>query len=132
MCASQAKPSQAKCELGDCCSPEYTEDEELGRGGGGGDEEELYADTEAAEEEERPPALPPYRGTPPEPPPPRLPTRKEQPPVAANPDAEVKGSATGTCKGPSSVLLLKLGGMPCPAGDNVALGLSGQACVFET
>lgn len=71
--------------------PEYTEDEELGRGGGGGgDQEELYADTELAgeeEEEDRPPALPPYRGAPPEPPPPRLPARKEQP---ADPHAELE------------------------------------------
>lgn len=69
--------------------PEYTEDEELGRGGEGGDQEELYADTELAgeEEEERPPALPPYRGAPPEPPPPRLPARKEQP---ADPHAELE------------------------------------------
>lgn len=71
--------------------PEYTEDEELGRGGGG-DQEELYADTELAdgveeEEEERPPALPPYRGAPPEPPPPRLPARKEP---APDPHAELE------------------------------------------
>lgn len=108
----------------DTCSspiPEYTEDEELGRGGGGGDEEELYADTEAAEEEERPPALPPYRGTPPEPPPPRLPTRKEQPPVAANPDAEFEELYEEMPPGDQKPMAPPLPPLPPPS-SNRALG----------